>query len=288
MILKQFFVPVEFSDKSSIGVELAVLIAGKEGSVVHMIHSIGSDKRYNERKFLNNKIAYTAKIIQKLINYYRRRTNDEVKFDFSIVRDDLYNQILAHSKSNLGSSISIGLQYESGLLTRSNVQKIINSSVTPVFTASKALPPTVSNIVLPLDLSPETKIKVPHTASIAKLFNAKVHILGINTSSEDKKTLELYSNQVSNYFEEEGISYTKQTLSGGNIVDMILYYTERVCADFISIVSRQDKGLYAYLLSNYASNIVQKAPVPVMLIPLQTTGSVQLHPTSSENEIKNQ
>jgi nucleotide-binding universal stress UspA family protein len=263
----QYFVPVEFSDKASVGVELAVMLAEKTGATVNMIHSMGNDKRYSDRKFFKEKLAYSTKIIQRLINYYQRKTNDNVDFTFKIITEDLNSYVIQLANNTDESAISYGIKNNYGIMTKSSIQKIISSSLRPVFTTNSAVPNTVSNIILPLDTHPETKIKVPFTARIAKKFNAQVHILGLQTSGEDSKKIQLFSQQVSSFFEEEGISFRSSFLKGNNIVDMITYYADKICADMISVMANPEKNFYNFFAANNTVQLIQKSPVPLILVP---------------------
>lgn len=269
--IKEYFVPVEFTEKASIGIELAILLAQKTGSGIHMVHSIGNDKRYLDRKFLNSKVSYTTKILEKLIHYYSKKTNDSLKINFSIVRDEVNTAIVFNANNTDDSAISLGIQNNQGIFTRNLPNKVLSTSIRPIFAAcSNVLPPSINNIVLPLDITPETKIKVPFTAFVAKMFNAQIHVLTLSTSGEDKKALHLYSQQVIDYFKNEGVVTKSVNMNGNNLVDMILYYTEKVCGDMISVMAQQDKGFYNYFSANYTSQLLFRSPVPLMLIPRQS------------------
>jgi len=67
---------------------------------------------------------------------------------------------------------------------------------------------SLKKIVLPIDHSKDTLIKVPFTAMLAKLFKAEVHIVVVFTTNLKtmNKRVENYADKAKKYFDNENVS----------------------------------------------------------------------------------
>jgi hypothetical protein len=105
----------------------------------------------------------------------------------------------------------------------------------------------INNIVLPLDITFETREKVPYTVELAKVFSSKIHLLTIRLSNlkSIEKKLHQYAGQVIAYFETHKIPYSIEHLHGSNLTDLTLDYSKSVDADLISIMTEQEKSIHS-------------------------------------------
>jgi nucleotide-binding universal stress UspA family protein len=127
----------------------------------------------------------------------------------------------------------------------------------------------MNTIIVPLDITFQTREKVPHTVKLAKLFNAEIHVPGVrfsNIKSIEKK-LHQYVQQVTSYIDNEKIPYTVEHLQGNNLTDLTLEYSSSVNADLISIISEQEKSVSNLLLGSYAHQMINKSLIPVLSFP---------------------
>jgi len=121
-----------------------------------------------------------------------------------------------------------------------NAYKIISHSRNPVITVRRSkIPSNIDNIVLPLDITFQTREKVPYTAELAKVFHSKIHLLTIRLSNlkSIEKKLHQYAEQVVSYLDTHKIPYTVEHLHGSNLTDLTLDYSRSVDADLISIMT---------------------------------------------------
>ena len=86
----------------------------------------------------------------------------------------------------------------------SNTFRIISATDKPVITLRKNYcPAEISRIVMPIDLSADSRQKVPLQPKLAKLFGAEIHVVGVQTSrsKQDIKKIRSYTSQVAGYIE---------------------------------------------------------------------------------------
>jgi len=97
----------------------------------------------------------------------------------------------------------------------SDAYKIISHSKNPVITVRRGkMSSNIDRIVLPLDITLQTREKVPYTVKLAKLFNSEIHLLTVRSSKlkSIEKKLHRYAEQVATYLDTHEISYTVEHL----------------------------------------------------------------------------
>jgi nucleotide-binding universal stress UspA family protein len=168
---------------------------------------------------------------------------------------------------------STGSQDSKFKLVGSNSLRIIRECRCPVITIKgKHHREGCKNIVLPLDLTKETREKVSWAVYFAKYFESKVHAVTMNTSSDSyimnrlKKQLE----QVSEYIESQGIECSQNflnTSSGNtNMCNSLLEFSHKVEADVIIIMTQQETEVIKYFVGSLAKEIIHASDFPVMSI----------------------
>ncbi len=151
----------------------------------------------------------------------------------------------------------------------SNAYRIIQSTTKPVISVySDKYIGDVKRIVLPLDITKETREKVPLVATIAKAFGAEVHIVKVASSDSEgiKNKLEIYAATVRKYFDQEGVNYQTSYLIGDNITDITIEYAKTVDADLIAIMTEQTTAFSNLILGSYAYQMLNTSPIPVLSV----------------------
>jgi nucleotide-binding universal stress UspA family protein len=123
-------------------------------------------------------------------------------------------------------------------------------------------------IVMPLDITKETREKVPFVAEIAKAFNSEVHIVKITSSTNEgiHNKLKIYASQAKRFFDEHGVKYQSTLIVGDDITESTIEYAETVNADLIAIMTEQTTTLKNFLLGSYAYQMLNTSPIPVLSI----------------------
>lgn len=167
-----------------------------------------------------------------------------------------------------------GLQF----ITGSRALKVITSSSTPfvVVQESKIKATGYDDIVVPLDLSKETKQKLTIVAQMAKYFKSRVHLIIPRESDEFlKNQLDRNLNYAKQFFSEQQIELTTKVSDekSGGFDDGIIQYASEINADLIAIMNLAANSLVGMLGSSYVQNILtNEAQVPVLIVnPINTS-----------------
>jgi len=126
--------------------------------------------------------------------------------NYIIKEGKIFSEVTALADKFEDSIIVLSTHGESGfeeLFIGGNAYKIASHSKNPVITVRKCkIPPNIGKIVLPLDITLQTREKVPYTVKLAKLFGSEIHLITVRGShlKSIEKKLYKYTEQVCSYF----------------------------------------------------------------------------------------
>jgi len=266
--MKTIIVPMDFSNEALPGLNLSLMLAEKTGANIQMVHVVcKNDNSDNEQLKKGYQLAEMN--FKKILEKY----NEKVNFSYTIKEGKVFREINDLADTYDDVLIVLTTHGASGfeeLFIGGNAYKIVSHAKNPVITVRKsAIPPNINKIVLPLDITFQTREKVPFTVELAKLFHSEIHLLSIrhtNIKSIEEK-LQQYIGQVASYIEAQNIPCRIEHLQGDNLTDITLDYARTINADLISIMTEQEKSASNLLLGSYAHQMINKAFIPVLLFP---------------------
>lgn len=156
-----------------------------------------------------------------------------------------------------------------------NTSRVIRTSNCPVITINRKHQYSgCRSILVPLDLTKETRQKVNKAIELSRLFRSKVHVVSAYWSKGDKaihKRLEHQIKQVISVLKKNGVDCIGEILESDEehrtLVPIILNYAdEHTDIDLIMIMTQQEVGIVEYFVGSHAQEMVRKAKVPVMSI----------------------
>lgn len=273
--MKNFIVPLDFSEESLNGLKMAVLFSKKTPVKIQLLYVIQKTETEKDAD-AEQKRATTN--FDKIINEFKPLLENNSEIDFAISKGRVYQEVVTLADSTPDSVISTSTHGASGFqefFIGSNAFRIISATERPVITLRKNYCPTdINRIILPIDLSNDTRQKVPYTTELAKFFGAEIHVVGIHTTrnKQDVKKLRSYVSQVAGFIEGK-VHCESNEVFGENIVELLINYSNTTKADLISITTEQSSGL-SLIMGNTAHQILNKAEIPVLcLTPRHMTRS---------------
>lgn len=157
----------------------------------------------------------------------------------------------------------------------SNTSKVIRQSKVPVIAFNGKMHFNgCRSILLPLDLTKDTRQKVTYAITMAKLFGASIKVISVlwdKDSVEIKQQLMVQLRQVQSFIKEAGVVCMAELLETGNsqqaLVPAILDYARKENdIDLIIIMTQQENRLIEYFIGSAAQQILRQSEVPVMSI----------------------
>ena len=270
--MKTIIVPLDFSDESLTGLNLALMLAGKTGANIQLVHVIGKHIAANY-ELLEKENQHTKAKFEDILQKCREKGNISCNLNYTIKEGQIFKEIADLADKHEDPLTVLSTHGASGfeeLFIGGNAYKIISHSRNPVITVRRSkLISNIDLIVLPLDITFQTREKVPYTVELAKAFNSKIHLLTIRKSNlkSIEKKLHQYAQQVASYIDAHKIQYTVEHLQGNNLTDVTLDYSKSVDADLISIMTEQEKSASNLLLGNFAHQMINKSFIPVLSFP---------------------
>ncbi|MDR2011166.1 MAG: universal stress protein [Bacteroidales bacterium] len=269
--MQKIIVPIDFSEESYKGLKLAIIYANKFYSDIQMVFVI---RKKSGRFYIEYENLYNAALdeFEQIIRDYKPQLHQDCNFSYIIKYGKIHEEVARQAEAFDDSIILCSTNGESGFteyVIGSNAYKIIQETNRPVITiTTDRYIRKVNKIVMPLDISKETREKVPLVAEIAKAFDSEVHIVKVTSSTNEgiHNKLKLYAMQAKRFFDEQGIKYQSTLIVGDDITESTIDYADTVNADLIAIMTEQTTTLKNFILGSYAYQMLNTSPIPVLSI----------------------
>lgn len=208
--------------------------------------------------------------LAKLADDTRSETNLTV--ETLNLKGDVYELTRKKAEENKSSLIIIGLDTHvrfRSILGGNNVSKFIGNAPCPVITIrSTENRDGCKNIVMPFDLSPESREKVSFAVQLAHYYNADIRIVSVFHPNDDKYENKLlpYLQQVKRFIKEEGVNCTNKSIPSTKIAEAIVEYADKNDCDLIVQMNQKDLTIGEMFGGTVGQKIVEISHIPVMTI----------------------
>ncbi len=271
-MIKNFIVPIDFSDDSLKGLDLAILFSRKTYSNIQMVY-VQKKTAEHFPSSIREEYNHAKDKFEKILLANADKLSNNSKLRYIIKKGPkVYEEVVNQAESYKDSIITSSTHGASGFeefFIGSNAFKIISATTRPVITIRKGIvPQNITKIVLPIDTMVETRQKVPITSEIAELFGAEVHVIEVSSTKNSKtlKRLGAYSKQVTGYLRGRGLTVVNDCIIGNNLADVTVDYAQTINADMISIITEQGTSITNLILGNHAQQVLNKSIIPVLNI----------------------
>lgn len=265
-------VPVDYSDKSILGLQMANNLLIKSGGKLTVINVIkGVDPIWSDF-FSDEERRNLLLKLEKHLEIFTKKHIEVGKYEVTVAieKGKFCDTILKTAEKLNITKIIMGTSTVNNIKKRiigSNALRIVTEASCPVITL-KNEPKAVKRIIVPLDVSKETKEKVKYAVRMALLYDAEIKVVSAYTLSDESimRKLELQQNQVVDFIKDHKISCKGEMLKVKDRVDGVLKYIEDNQGDLIVITTHQQLEIVASFLGSFARSIVSSANIPVMSI----------------------
>ncbi len=285
---KKVLIALDFEEQSLIalaqGLNLSRLIPA-EITLLHVIEDGGilgkhlSTGQYETiRKDVDARLKEQVKLIE---TKYK-----DLKVSTLVARGRVYEKIAEVAEMLDVEFIVMGCHATAKGLKRrfigSNALHVVRASNCPVLTIKgKHHRAGCKNIVLPLDLTKETREKVVRAIEFARLYEAAVRVVSVIFTKDEfivnRMTRQL--SQVKSYLEKAGIECSAEIIKGikgeESLAQCIVDYSSKVDGDLLLIMTQQEVDFTDYFIGSSAQEIILRADMPVLsIIPNSGKGRV--------------
>ncbi len=274
----KFLVPIDFTEQSVTALKQAYVLAQKYGASITLLHVVedrGSiAKIFSDNQHQELKIAI-LKDLEKLTEGLDKKGN--IAMNAMVVRGSVYEKVTEFADSTGATMIVMGTNGDSNIKKRfigSNALRVVRESKIPVITIKgKKIQNEIRNIVLPLDLSKETKEKLSVSLELSRLFeNAVIRVVSVVFTTDEfvVNRLTRQLGQVKALLEKEGVECSAEIVKGtkgeDSLAENILEYADKVDGDIIMIMTQQELDFTKYFVGSSAQEIINQSNIPVFSI----------------------
>ena len=270
--LLRILVPIDYSDTSMFALEHALQLASRGGAelvVMHVMEEVMCTDGGSE----NTSHATANNLrLQTLVSSLQQRT--EAHVSGLLLSGTPARKILETALEACADLILIGAQgFEAKGEERlgSTAAYVARRSECPVLTVHRGFGQQAFSgyrqILLPIDNTPSTRLKVPYAAYLARLCGAQLHVLGLCDQEDPiaQESMKALVRSVERFLKPYEISYKSSMRSGTEKVQQLLAYAAEQKADLIALMLEEDKPAEGHAIS-HAELVMHQSKVPVFSI----------------------
>ena len=250
-------VPIDFTKQSLAAVKQSYHLAKYTHSKIVLLH------------IFKSKEDESFEALVKLAKQVEQESG--VPAEFINVKGDIYSEIDRVAEELKATLIIVGLESHMRFrnIIGASASKLVRKAPCPVITIrGDDHRDGCENILLPIDLSPETREKTDLAIQFAKFFGSSIRILGLFDAKDldyENKLL-AYSFQVKQFIKSRGISCTNKSIPTKDAAVTVVDYANKIEADLIMIMNKPSLGVIGFLKGTDAQKIVDVSNIPVMTI----------------------
>ena len=277
MAKNKILVPIDFSDQSLIALGQSYNLAREYNAEITLLYVV-EDNGFVSRFFSKQQDDEVKKNIQenldKIVKDVEKQTG--LRVSTMIARGTVYEKVVEVADMINAVFIIMGTTGSGSIKSRfigSNALRIVRSSDVPVITIKgKEHRNGCKNIILPLDLTKETREKVNFTVELAKLNNATVHLITVLFTSDEfvVNRLTRQLQQAKTFVEGAGIKCEAEiikTVTGEkSVAEAIVDYAHKKDGDLVVIMTQQEVNFTQMFIGSSAQEVINKSDVPVLSI----------------------
>ncbi len=272
--MKRILVPIDFSKEAENAARVAAQIARKTGSEIYLVHMLELPVTTIDPAEMNAissepQIIYFMKLAhEKFEKFISLPFFKGLKVVESVQFQHAFSGIIAESEKSNIDLIVMGSQGASGLqemFIGSNTEKVVRRSKIPVLVIKKDIDKfEVNDIVFASDFNKESKTTFQRIADFANLFEAKVHLLYINTIHNFNTTKNIEKRMAEFMDDFDFSNFTTMIYNDISIEKGILSYSRDIDADLIALNTHGRSGLSQLFNGSIGQELANHALRPVI------------------------
>lgn len=279
-------VPIDFHDLSLMALEYGYRIARTFDLDINLLY-VHEEPGILANFFTSEETdKVIARIREELKSIARKASAESGLTVNAIVRKGtVHGRILSMAEELDSKMIIMGTRSSSEEkgISGAHTSRVIRSANRPVITLTQRhRHEGCHSILLPLDLSKETRQKVSWAITMAKKMGCRIRVVSALWSKNDPEVtrqLRNQLNQVKQFITDAGVDCVGEIVESDDnartLVPIILNYAAKhIDIDMIIIMTQQENGVVEYFLGSSAQEIIRKSPVPVMSIVPKELGFI--------------
>ncbi|MBX3164075.1 MAG: universal stress protein [Bacteroidetes bacterium] len=258
---KSVLIPIDFSKQSLVAVKQSYSLAKKTKSKLILLHVSANSETENKDK------------LEQLADETRAESGLTVE-TLIIKASEPYDAINKQSEELKCSMVFMGLDENTNFKTGFfgggiTPIKLISNSPCPVVTIrGTEVKENCKNIVMPFDLTPESREKVSDALQIANYYESEIKVVSVfpPDNEEYENKLLPYVQQVKKFIKAEGINCGNKSIPSKTPAEAIIDYALKNDTDLIIQTNQRDLSIGERFSGTVGARIVELSSLPVLNI----------------------
>ncbi|RKD15181.1 hypothetical protein BCY91_06595 [Pelobium manganitolerans] len=266
-------IPTDFSEVSSLAIEMAQVLERKIPIQIHMLHVMqvnDSDSDYLEGR--SDAVLESKKL--EALNKFEALKSRGAKFEAHIRVGKLTDQINLATAELGADLVLMGTKGSDGfmeMISGSEAQHVARYLQVPVLTIRPGTPMLdLKNILLVADFEQFGKgIQIETIKKLAKAFDSTIHLLQILTEGEEKYADEIEA-QMKFFAEEHQLEkYETHLYRDRKVTDGVRNFNREAEMDLVCIRTNARKGINHLLFGSIAERLVNHCIKPLLTFQIK-------------------
>jgi nucleotide-binding universal stress UspA family protein len=272
--MKKILVPVDFSVQAEYAAKVAVNIAKLTNSKIYLLHMLElptgviDPSNYGSSSNTPTTLLFLKRAYQKFEDFKKLPFFEGVKMQDSVLFHKAYDGIIEESEKHGIDLIVMGSKGTSGLeemLVGSNTEKVVRNSNVPVLVVKQEIKNfKIENIVFASNFNLDARVTFQKILDFTSIFNAKLHLLKINTI-HNFETTKKSSDAIRSFINDFDLeNYTLNIYNDVSVELGVLNFAKTIDADMILLNTHGRRGLAHLFSGSISEDLANHAKLPVI------------------------
>lgn len=275
--MKKILIPTDFSEQAENALKVAAQIAKKHHAEIYLLHTLELPMQKIDPLSANQNLPeamYFMQLAHKhfetlLEKNYLQGINVHEIVEFYEIFRGVY-QVCKKHKIDLVVMGSQGTNSFKEMLIGSNTEKVVRTSEVPVLVVKKEHPLfMVDDFVFASNFKDHYKAPYIKATEFAKLFEAKIHLLMVNTAGHFMTTHDAKERMHEFAKCSDFKNYTVNIYNDVNVEKGIMNFSQSISADLIGMCTHGRQGLSSFFNGSISEDLVNNAKRPVMTFKVE-------------------
>jgi len=275
--MKHILVPIDFSKQAKAAAKVAAKIAKQTNADIFLLHMLEMPQGVIDAMSGQDTSTPASLLFMKKVH---ERFNELKASDFfkgitvreSVQFHKTFDGVIEESKKQNIDLIVMGSSGASGIkeiIVGSNTEKVVRHSDVPVLVVKEGYSDfEINKIVFASNFDEDCKSKFQNVIDFANIFDAKLHLVYINTPHDFKSTKKV-STTISNFIADFDVrDYDTYIYNETSIEKGILSYANELNADLIALNTHGRSGLSSFFNSSVGQDLANHALKPIITFKL--------------------
>lgn len=281
--IRRILVPIPNGSAGKIALRQAMIFQEVYGSEIVLLHVVPAISVFHRILRPSQLKKHLKRSKRKLARFTKKYFHGEVPefITLRIVAGSLIQKILT-TADRINCDLIIIKKRERinsrlGYLKKENADKLISGAKCPVLTIHGNFSEQgIKNILVPVDITKKITNKVVWLKSLAKRFDATVHVVSVLNLNIAPISSLAYQKalRIEESIKEAGIKVNVILLKGKgqSMHDVVLSHIEELKPDMVLIMTHQESILFDNYIGKFAGEVIHRSNSPILsLVPRKET-----------------